>query len=72
MFDRLHIFDVILQAHQVVETEHREHVHRGFLFANELCFHTFQSEMPCDIDDFADESLWPNRCRGMCGIGPAH
>src|SRR5439155_9010420 len=43
MLDGLHVFDVILQAQEIAETEHGKHFYGRFLLANELGFHSFEA-----------------------------
>ena len=41
VFDRLHVFDVIIKTQHFAESEHRKHVNRRSLAADKFCFNFF-------------------------------
>ncbi len=55
MRDGGHVFDVVVQPHELVEAEHREHFYRRFLLSDERCFGLFKSGGPREFEDFRNQ-----------------
>src|SRR5262245_48696276 len=53
MRDRLHVFDVILQTHEVAEAQHCKHLDGCFLLTDKFRLDLFQSKISRHPNDFA-------------------
>src|ERR1035437_6620572 len=51
----LHVLDVVFQAQKLAETKQGEHLDGRRLFANEFGLDLFQTDLPRDFHDLADE-----------------